>query len=97
MSMTLRNSDARAVDLILDRAAMAAGTSGTMLFAGDPGVSSEQVAAVERVLHLLDAMPAAEPPTDLVRRTLDRIEAGETSPAMHRPHREMIDASRPVA
>lgn len=95
MSMTLRSSDARAVDLILDRAAMAAGTSGTMLFAGDPGVSSEQVAAAERVLKLLDAMPAGEPPADLLRRTLDRVEAGETP--LHRTHRETIDASRPVA
>jgi hypothetical protein len=99
MSMTLRISDARAVDLILDRAAVAQGTSGTMLFAGDPGVSGEQVAAVERVLHLLDALPAGEPPHDLLRRTLSRVESG--MPAQPQPHRaqprDVIEAGRPVA
>lgn len=75
---------------------MAQGASGTMLFAGDPGVAPEQVAAVERVLNVLGAMPAAEPPTDLVRRTLDRVAAGQ-APPMHRAERELIDAGRPHA
>ena len=95
MNMTLRNADARAVDLILDRAVTAQGSGGATLFAGDPGVSGEQVAAVEKVLKLLDAMPAAEPPADLLRRTLDRVDGGYRTYPLPDDH-EFVDA-RPVA
>jgi hypothetical protein len=94
MSMTLRSSDARAVDLILDRAATAQRGAAT-LFAGDAGVSGEQVAAVERVLDLLGAMPAAEPAPDLVRRTLERI--GSDTGAQHLPEAVLTGAGRPLA
>ena len=69
------------MDLLLDRAATAQG-DGAMLFASDPSVSNEQVAAVEKVLKLLDVMPAAEPAPDLLRRTLARIDASMPAPVM---------------
>lgn len=96
MSMTLRSADARAVDLILDQAATAQTAGGATLFAGDAGASNEQIAAVEKVLKLLDVMPAAEPPSDLLRRTLDRVASGTW---VHLPGemRELTDAGRPVA
>ena len=92
--VTLRNADARAVDLLLDRAVAAQG-EGTMLFASDPGVSNEQIAAVEKVLKLLDVMPAAEPASDLLRRTLERVdvEIVRTVPG----DAAAITASQPVA
>ena len=96
MSMTLRSSDARAVDLILDRAATAQGGAG-MLFAGDAGVSGEQVAAVERVLDVLGAMPAPEPAPDLLRRTLARVGSDTGAQFLPETVLELIDAGRPVA
>ncbi len=75
------------MDLLLDRAAAAQGDGGTMMtttFANQAaGVSNERVAAAERVLRLLDAMPLEEPSPDLVWRTLERIgrEAPRMSPA----------------
>jgi hypothetical protein len=92
--VTLRNADARAVDLLLDRAATAQG-NGAMLFATEPGVSNEQIAAVEKVLNLLDVMPAAEPAPDLLRRTLDRIDV-TVRPALS-GHGHMLPADQPVA
>jgi hypothetical protein len=92
---TLREADARAVDLLLDRAAAVRGDGG-MQFAHQAGVSNEQVAAVERVLNLLHVMPAGEPSPDLVRRTLQRIDADTGSP-LHNERAPLIDAGRPVA
>lgn len=95
MGMTLRNEDARAVDLILDRAAAAHG-EGTMLFAGEAAVSNEQIAAVEKVLQLLEAMPAAEPAADLLRRTMERI-ASAMPAHLHAERPELTGNSGPVA
>ena len=70
--LTLRDADARALDLLLDRAATVRG-DGAMLFAPEPGVPTEHIEAVEKILKLLHVMPAAEPASDLMRRTLDRV------------------------
>jgi hypothetical protein len=101
MSARLREADARAVDLLLDRAVSSAQDSGNgdglMYAASHPGVSNEQIAAVEKVLSLLDAMPAGEPPQDLVRRTLDWISSHTDAP-MRGPSPILIDStSRPHA
>ena len=103
MNKKLREADARAVDLILDRAVVARGNGngGGGLFAtamttNHAGVSNEHVTAVERLLHLLDASPATDPDSDLVQRTLDRIAAGTASP-MRGQSPSLVDMSRPHA
>ena len=103
MSVRLRESDARAVDLLLDRAVTSAQDNGNgggqMAFAASnhAGVSNEQVAAVEKVLKLLDVMAADEPSQDLLQRTLQRIGADADAP-MRGPSPVLLDpASRPHA
>jgi len=104
MNMKLREADARAVDLILDRAvaAKANGNGGnggmfaSTMTASHAGVSNERVAAAEKVLHLLDAMPMSEPAPDLAQRTLERIAASSASP-MRSASPSLIDLGRPHA
>lgn len=75
MKLKMRDEDRRALDLLLDRAATAAGkAAGTPLYAAASDPLRERVSKVEKVLNLLDAMPAEEPPKDLLSRTLRRIE-----------------------
>ena len=104
MNKKLREADARAVDLILDRAIAAHGNGGSdggmfaagMMTASHISVSNERVAAAERMLHVLGEMPAAEPASDLVQRTLDRIAASTASP-MRGQAPSLIDIGRPHA
>ena len=104
MSLSLRNADAKAVDLMLDRAPAARDGNGGdgqgVLFAGGPsshpGVSNRHIQAVEKVLNILHAMPAAEPAPDLLKRTLDRI-ASSTGAPLQSATQPLIDANRPVA
>jgi hypothetical protein len=103
MNKKLREADARAVDLILDRAVAARGNGGgnggmfaATMTATHIAVSNERVAAAEKMLHLLDAMPGSEPASDLVQRTLDRIAASTASP-MRGQSPSLIDISRPHA
>ena len=76
MTKRLGESDRRAVDLLLDRSAGAENGNGNGGYvahaqpATEPGLQS-----VQRVLSLLDLMPADEPSADLMTRTLARIEA----------------------
>jgi len=102
MNMKLREADARAVDLLLDRAASAQGNGGNggmftaMVAPSHAGVSNDQVAAVEKVLHLLDAMPAQDPGQDLLSRTLAHIDNSTAAP-LRGSNPALIDAGRPVA
>ena len=102
MNKKLREADARAVDLILDRAVAAQGNGGGNggMFAATMtshlAVSNERVAAAEKVLHLLNAMPSTEPASDLLQRTLDRI-AASTSTPMRGQAPSLIDMGRPHA
>jgi hypothetical protein len=76
MATRLSNDDRRAIDLLLDKAtsAQSSFTSATET------VDTTRVQAVEKILHLLDGYEAAEPPADLVARTLKRIESAEAQP-----------------
>lgn len=101
MSMTLRDEDRRALDLLLDRTPAASNRAnghqtGVVFAAANGGVSNERVQSAEKILRMLEALPAAEPPQDLVSRTLRHIEqaVGGQLEAARRPL--LIDA-RPVA
>jgi hypothetical protein len=97
MNVTLRDEDALAIDLLLDRSSVAAGgegNGGSAGFVSAARVSPERVHAAEKVLGLLRQMPADEPAGDLLARTMSRLERYEparverpaTDPLVHSPH-----------
>ena len=71
MTKRLGERDRRAVDLLLDLTMGAAG-DGNYVTHAQP---TEGLEGVQRVLSLLDRMPAEEPAADLMARTLARIDA----------------------
>ena len=91
MDATLRNEDALAIDLLLNRAS---GSGSAGFVQAVDGVSPERVQAAEKVLGLLRLMPAEEPATDLLARTMSRLERYEPAgmdrpvmdPLIHSPH-----------
>jgi hypothetical protein len=105
MTLRLRDEDRRAVDLLLDRAATGSGVhpagagngNGNYAHHGH-GASFSQVSgdvqsrlpAVQKVLQVLDMMPAEEPPQDLLGRTLRRVEADRAT------HPSTLRAPQPV-
>jgi len=95
MNLTLRNEDALAVDLLLDRSPAAShGDGGGQVFVSADRVSLERVHSAEKVLGLLKLMPVEEPAGDLVARTMGRLQAFDRGhrvipePVIHspRPH-----------
>ena len=92
MSARLSQEDRQAVDLLLDRSPTAG--TGAPVFASAPG-SGERVARVQKLLHLLDAMPQVEPPKNLVGRTLRFIDEAAQHP-IGRQMPNLIDTQRPV-
>jgi len=66
------------VDLVLDRGAIA-GSDGAAYAAAS--VNPQRVKAVQDLLHLLDLLPYAEMPRDLVSQTLRLVESPEARPA----------------
>src|SRR5688572_23247191 len=78
MTKRLGESDRRAVDLLLDRSTGAGNGDGNDnggYVAHAPPATEPGIQSVERILSLLDLMPADEPAADLMTRTLARIEA----------------------
>jgi hypothetical protein len=97
----LREDDAQAVDLLLNRTviAMHSGQQVTATFAalgaGHGAISHKRVASVEKMLNLLDAIKDVDPSKDLVQRTLARIENHADTTV--RTHPSLSDVDRPVA
>ena len=91
MTVRLRDEDRRAVDLLLDRAAAGQGVRppaagnghGSGNGNGSHATGFSPVTAnghaglpgVQKVLSMLDMMPAEDPPQDLLARTLTRLDA----------------------
>jgi hypothetical protein len=85
MAKHLGNEDRQTIDLLLDGAARSQ-TGGISL----QGVTSnDRISAAQRLLSLIDAMPSAEPPADLVERTLRLIDRSS-------PRREHVTLSTPT-
>jgi hypothetical protein len=111
MTRKLNESDRAAVDLIFDRMNAAATTGGRStgnghdgngggvdgVYAATGAVSEERLAAVQKVLSLLDEMPAIEPPADLAVRTLAGVNrtTGVSVPAI--APQPFIDPTQPLA
>ena len=74
MKTKLRDEDRRALDLMLDRMPAASGNGGAV-YAAAQGAARERIARVQEILQVLDLMPAADPPKDLVDRTMAFIES----------------------
>jgi hypothetical protein len=70
MTNRLSDEDRRAVDLVLDRPD---GESAEVVLPSPPP-SPQSVQSVEKILSLLQSMPANDPPPDLAARTLRRID-----------------------
>lgn len=100
MKNKLRDEDRRALDLLLDRGPTAASAkAGVQYAAADMGVR-ERLPRVQKVLQLLDAMPAIDPPKGLVERTMEFIENPATQRRASRAARELtpaIGAQPPMA
>jgi hypothetical protein len=76
MSIRINPEDCHAIDLVLDQGTRAApGQPGRSVTTSAASISQDHLAAVQRVLGLLDLLTAPQPPADLVKRTLARIEA----------------------
>jgi hypothetical protein len=94
--MKLLESDGHAVDLYLDRGQSSAVREGGPGYAASSGQVSQRVRQVETLLNLLDELPVEEPPSDLLARTLERIEeisphglAAPGAPGLIDPHHPM--------
>jgi hypothetical protein len=83
--------DRRAVDLLLDPAATI--QSGVMEIIAP--IDRERVEAIQRTLRLLDHIPTADPPSDLIARTLELIDSNPIPPPSAMPPPQMIDPSAP--
>jgi hypothetical protein len=81
MTRKLNEADRAAVDLVFDRILSAAdgksssgnGNGGDGVVVMTPAVSEERLSAVQRILGVLETMPAPEPPADLATRTLQGV------------------------
>lgn len=105
--VTLSKEDRRAVDLLLDRSARAAGNGGngngkghTVYASADPTIG-QRIARTQRLLQLLELLPAGDPPADLLPRTLRFVEQFADRPAALRPPQQqvphLINTQRPHA
>jgi hypothetical protein len=81
MNKRLSAVDRHAVDLLLERPDASKRSLVEMVFARPANADFEQhLEAAEKVLSLLDNLPSAEPPTDLISRTMQRIELATLEP-----------------
>jgi hypothetical protein len=74
MSRQLQAEDARIVDMLLDSGNFATDASVPQAFSHTPEMFNNRFVKVEKVLRLLDEMPAMDPPANLIARTFDRID-----------------------
>ncbi len=86
MTKRLDESDRRAVDLLLDRTSSAANGEkrgdSTFVAHAQHGLNSG-MSGVQRVLSLLERMPAEEPGAHLIASTMARIEAQGVMGSVH--------------
>ncbi|HET6249996.1 MAG TPA: hypothetical protein VFE47_20060 [Tepidisphaeraceae bacterium] len=75
MKLKMREDDRRAMDVLMDRAVTALGKPNGTIYAAVDGRLRERVSQVEKVLGILDNMPAADPPRNLLAKTLRFVES----------------------
>jgi hypothetical protein len=90
MNWTLSDADGRAVDLLMNKHTGVPDGNGDGDGAADGGSSKpfgaalhnpleQRLQRVERLLKVLDYLPAVDPPNDLVNRTLKRLDGAATA------------------
>ena len=101
MNLTLAKEDRRAIDLLLDRSARASGNGNSknhMVYASADPTLGQRISQAHRLLQLLDLFPAADPPADLVDRTLRYVEEFSAQPVgMRHPFPNLFSSHRPHA
>lgn len=98
MTKRLSKEDREAVDLLLDRTLIGADGNGGSFMSHATPTSQTRLMGVERVLRVLEALPAPEPSADLIERTMQRIVSGVSRiPADARPAAAAPGAERPHA
>jgi hypothetical protein len=103
MTRKLNEADRAAVDLVFDRILSAVngrasnGRAGSTVVPLTQPVSDERLSAVEKVLSLLENMPAAEPPTDLTARALQHIARHSSPTFAPAAPAHMSDPNQPMA
>ena len=102
MTRKLNEADRAAVDLVFDRIlsavnGRAATSAGPNLVPLTQPVSDERLTAVEKVLSLLENMPAAEPPADLAARTFQHIARHSAPGLAPAAPAHMGDPNQPMA
>lgn len=101
MRMNLTDEDKRAIDLLLDQGLSASATSGGRAGYVAPAVDDvrARMRRAGEVLSLLQHMPVAEPPADLVARTMRLIDAPENAQdgRFVPPVAPFYDVNRPLA
>jgi len=78
MARKLSHEDSRAIDLLLDRNGQDGAVAGSSTLKSVRMNMKSRLRAADRLLRILGQMPAAEPPPDLVLRTLQRIDGPAT-------------------
>ncbi len=98
MTKRLSENDRRAVDLLLDRSnGESAHAPGNGFIRHAQLATEPALEPVQKVLTLLDHTPAAEPPVDLVSRTLAKLNSSVGSAAMLRPSASTMMTDQPHA
>ena len=98
MTRKLSDADRAAIDLVLDRLNTTASKAngGSDYVAMSATADEGRLAAVQQIVHLLDAMPTHEPPADLAIRTLQRI-ARKTASGVPTIPGHFADPTQPMA
>jgi hypothetical protein len=105
MTRKLNDADRAAVDLVFERILSAAegrGSNGNgqgderVVMIAQP-VSEPRLGAVQRILDVLESMPAPEPPADLATRTLQRVLRTSDAPIAPTEDGPFIDRNQPMA
>jgi hypothetical protein len=94
MAWKLGEADRRAVDLVLNKDFPKKGQTGQ--FVAPIQTTPERVDSVEKILSLLQELPIAEPPADLARKTLKRVDKALAALGP-RPGDQPMRDDRPIA
>ena len=101
MSLQLSHEDQRAVDLILDRVATAKGNGNgqdvQLAYAGSDASLGERAVRVQRLLRLLELLPAPEVPAGLADRTMELIDRDKELQNIAPDLQSLLNSQRPVA
>ena len=81
MRKKLTHADALAVDFVLDHLNEVKHETSSPVDSVGPnrGIEPQRIESVEKILDLLEELPAAEPSADLLRRTMERIQRAPVS------------------